>query len=95
MLKTLTKSSHSTNIEMITNQGKIVIELNDKSHDTEHRRTRDAFMAEAFKGAGIPLHFVRAAARYDAESLKALLPHPQAQSQRQQAMAARKPPAPG
>jgi hypothetical protein len=41
------------------------IELNDRSHDSARRRARDEFLRQAFAAAGVPLHFVRAAARYD------------------------------
>jgi hypothetical protein len=40
-------------------------ELNDRSHDSARRRARDEFLRQAFAAAGVPLHFVRAAARYD------------------------------
>lgn len=52
------------------------IELNDKSHHAQHRRDRDAFIQKACEGAGIRLHFVRAAARYDLEALKELFQEP-------------------
>lgn len=53
------------------------IELNDKSHEAQHRRHRDEFIQKACEGAGIRLHFVRAAARYDLEALRALFQEPQ------------------
>jgi hypothetical protein len=49
------------------------VELNDKSHDAQHRRERDDFIRKACEGAGIRLHFVRAAARYDLAELRVLL----------------------
>lgn len=48
------------------------IELNDKSHDAPGRQARDAFIGKAFEGAGIPLHFVRARAKYDPTELQRL-----------------------
>lgn len=48
------------------------IELNDKSHDAPSRQARDAFLGKAFEGAGIPLHFVPARAKYDPAELERL-----------------------
>lgn len=54
------------------------VELNDKSHAEPKRAERDRFLEEAFRGAQVPLHFVRAAARYDATALRTLiLPTPE------------------
>lgn len=53
-----------------------VVELNDASHQRRDRRERDAFLAEACAGAGLPLLQVTARARYPRADLEALLaPH--------------------
>jgi len=52
-----------------TTQPLCVIELNDRSHATEHRRLRDAFLAEALQGQ-LPFLQVKCARRYDAEALR-------------------------
>lgn len=49
------------------------VELNDKSHEREDRKARDSFVKNALEGAGIRLHFVRAARSYDANELRTLL----------------------
>lgn len=51
----------------------LVIELNDKSHDARRRQQRDKFLRDAFAAAGVPLHFIRAASRYDAGQLRDLI----------------------
>lgn len=48
------------------------IELNDKTHDAPQRRERDEFLKDACEGAGVRLHFVRAASRYDPATLRGL-----------------------
>lgn len=65
------------------------IELNDKSHDARDRRERDDFVQKACEGAGIRLHFVRAAARYDLEALRALFQEARQPAQGQPAPPAR------
>lgn len=52
------------------------VELNDKTHDAPQRRERDEFLKSACDGAGVPLHIVRAAVRYDLASLRALFEPP-------------------
>ena len=42
----------------------MALELDDKSHDRPDRRTRDSFLDEACKAAGLPLIRVKAAASY-------------------------------
>lgn len=49
------------------------IEINDRSHESPHRRRRDEFVEKAMKSAGIPLFFVPAQARYDVEKIRANL----------------------
>jgi len=52
------------------------IELNDRTHDAPHRRDRDEFVKSACEGAGVPLHIVRAASRYELASLRGLFEPP-------------------
>ncbi|MBX9787495.1 MAG: DUF2726 domain-containing protein [Pirellulales bacterium] len=47
----------------------LAIELDDRSHQLDHRKRRDAFLDQALSAAGIVLLRFQAAARYDAESL--------------------------
>ena len=47
------------------------IELDDRSHEEEERRERDAFVDEVFAGAGLPLLHVPAQKTYDPADLKA------------------------
>lgn len=49
------------------------IELNDKSHDSDHRKRRDSFVAEAMTQAGIPLVFIKAARTYSADQISATI----------------------
>lgn len=53
------------------------VELNDKSHEAPARRERDNFLRDAFAGAGVALHFVRAQARYEPAALTQLLATPE------------------
>ena len=49
------------------------IELDDSSHAAESRGDRDDFLNQAFKGAGIPLHRVKARSSYSAADIRAVL----------------------
>jgi len=49
----------------------LAIELDDSSHDTAKRQSRDGFVDEALKAAGLPLLRVRARAAYNVEEVKA------------------------
>jgi hypothetical protein len=46
------------------------VELDDRSHDEPERRRRDQFLNEALSAAGILLVRVKAASRYDSQSLR-------------------------
>ena len=48
---------------------RLVIELDDRSHQRSDRRDRDSFVDRAFEAAGIPILHVRAAASYDVRNL--------------------------
>jgi very-short-patch-repair endonuclease len=48
---------------------RLAIELDDSSHDREDRKTRDAFVNEAFAAAGLPLLRVRAQRGYNIKEL--------------------------
>lgn len=48
----------------------LIIELDDKSHTREDRKTRDDFVNNALKAAGIPLLRVTAAASYNISDLE-------------------------
>lgn len=52
---------------------KIAIELDDASHNRPDRQVRDAFLARAFRAAGLPLLRVSAAKSYDTRVLQRLL----------------------
>jgi hypothetical protein len=47
------------------------IELDDKSHDADDRKARDAFVDTAFASAGLPLLHVAAAATYNPADIRA------------------------
>lgn len=47
-----------------------VVELDDQSHLAEDRRERDAFVDHVLRSLGIVLVRIRAASRYDIESLR-------------------------
>lgn len=51
----------------------LAIELDDRSHELARRRQRDNFLNEALAAAGIPLVRFRAASRYDANTVAAVL----------------------
>jgi hypothetical protein len=46
------------------------IELNDRSHDSATRKTRDSFLAGVMQEVGIPLIFLPAASNYDVAALR-------------------------
>jgi len=46
-----------------------VIELDDKSHQLNHRKERDAFVNEALSSAGIPICHVKVGKTYDLQKL--------------------------
>jgi hypothetical protein len=48
----------------------VAIELNDSSHDREHRKRRDAFVVAACRSAGLPLIMQRASFSYDQRSIE-------------------------
>ena len=48
---------------------RMVVELDDRSHQRSDRRERDAFVDRALEAAGIPILHVPAAAQYDARFL--------------------------
>jgi len=52
---------------------RLVIELDDKSHALETRRSRDMFLNRAFRAAKIPLLRFRASSRYDARQIRSLI----------------------
>ncbi|MCL4199372.1 MAG: DUF2726 domain-containing protein [Phycisphaerales bacterium] len=49
----------------------LVIELDDRSHEREDRRQRDAFVDRALGAAGLPILHVPARAAYDAAQIEA------------------------
>jgi very-short-patch-repair endonuclease len=49
----------------------LVIELNDRSHESQKRQDRDAFLQRAFESAGIPILWVTAQASYNPRELAA------------------------
>ena len=49
---------------------RLAIELDDRSHDRQDRRARDAFVDGALDVAGIPILRVPAAGEYDARTLR-------------------------
>lgn len=49
---------------------KMVIELDDKSHEIAKRKKRDNFMNEVFGNAGIPIAHIRVQRSYNGEILK-------------------------
>ncbi len=51
----------------------LVIELDDKSHAREDRRTRDGLVDDILSTAGLPLHREPAASQYAADRLRAVL----------------------
>ena len=51
----------------------LVIELNDRSHEAEDRRERDAFLARVFRSAGLPLLTVPVRDKYDAAEIAGLI----------------------
>lgn len=51
------------------------IELDDPTHGLAERRERDAFLDNAMKAAGVPLLRVRAAPRYDVQTLRQEIAH--------------------
>lgn len=48
----------------------LAVELDDSSHDAEDRKTRDAFLDDAFASAGIVLMHVRASRSYDVSEVQ-------------------------
>lgn len=52
---------------------RLAIELNDRSHDAPQRRRRDRFLAQTCEQSGLPLVFIKAAARYDLADVARLL----------------------
>jgi hypothetical protein len=56
-----------------TSSIRVVIELDDRSHERADRKRRDRFLNETLRGAGIPLLRIRAQAAYDVSALQALL----------------------
>ncbi len=59
--------------EAATLSVRLVIELDDKSHQREDVRQRDGFKDAALASAGIPLLRVRVARRYNAAELRSLI----------------------
>jgi len=51
----------------------LAIELDDRSHEAEHRRRRDKFLNEALRTAGIPLLRIKARAQYSPEIIQLLV----------------------
>lgn len=49
------------------------IELDDRSHESPHRRRRDAFLDAALRAAGVPLVRFRARSEYDPRRIHATL----------------------
>ncbi len=52
---------------------RLVIELDDASHDRPERRERDEFVDHAFESAGLPLLRIRNAGGYDPAALRDLI----------------------
>jgi ribosomal protein L33 len=52
---------------------KIIVELDDRSHNSQSRRERDRFIDEIFANAGIPIVHIKARRWYDREELKTKL----------------------
>ena len=52
---------------------KAVVELNDKSHESKHRKARDEFLRDACQDAGLPLREVQAQRSYSVEALRQML----------------------
>jgi hypothetical protein len=51
----------------------LAIELDDRSHEAEHRQRRDRFLNEALRAGGIRLLRIKARAQYSAEIIKLLV----------------------
>lgn len=47
-----------------------VIELDDRTHETEHAQKRDAFVDQALEDAQIPILRIRAQRAYDVQELR-------------------------
>lgn len=60
-------------VDRVTTQPFAVIELNDKSHATPARQHADNVKRAALEAAGLRMICVTAAARYDADTIKAML----------------------
>lgn len=53
----------------VTTRPRLVIELDDRSHEREERKHRDGFLDRAYASAGLPILHVRAAASYSPANL--------------------------
>ena len=56
-------------VDAATLAPRLVVELDDASHDRAERRERDAFLDEVLVGVGIPILHVRCQRRYDVQVL--------------------------
>jgi very-short-patch-repair endonuclease len=54
---------------------RLIVELDDRSHDRADRQARDAFVDQALSAAGIPILHVRWQRHYDAGALAAQIAH--------------------
>lgn len=61
--------------EPVTTAILLVIELDDKTHQQADRQTRDVFVDEALKAAGVPILRVIAAREYDLDTLREQIEH--------------------
>lgn len=57
-------------VDLHSGQIKLVIELDDKSHDNPHVKRRDHWKNRVLKTAGLPIMRVRAKYKYDTRSLQ-------------------------
>lgn len=59
--------------ELKTMDPKLVVELDDKSHQRKDRADRDAFVDEVFRTAGIPIVHIPAARGYQVDDIRRVL----------------------
>lgn len=51
--------------DRVSGKAKLVIELDDKTHELEHRRRRDEFVDKVLANAGIPILHIKVQRRYN------------------------------
>lgn len=59
--------------ERVSTRVILAIELDDRSHEAEHRKRRDAFLNKALRSASVPLLRIRARSRYSPEIIRRLV----------------------